>query len=95
MYSRWLLPLLSTCILSCHPQTDDCPIYTDVAPGAESYDAILAKCTAAFGDGYSVEVRTCPQGLVPAACGSLTEYSGETILYPDDLRPDGILCCWE
>ena len=92
-----VLPLVSGCWPTT-PQTQDCPVYCDDAAGAQSIDVMNDKCVAAFGPGYSVQVRACPRGEVPAACASLTEYTNgsETILCDSaDLYPDDILCCWE
>lgn len=86
-----LLPLLA-----CTPQTADCPAYCEGAADAEPIADVQARCVAAFGPGYTVVVRTCARGLVPAACASLSEYDESTVQCDtSDARPDDILCCWE
>jgi hypothetical protein len=92
-----LIPIAgATLAPTCTPQTSDCPAYCEAASDAEPISVVQDKCVAAFGPGFTVVVRTCPRGLVPAACASLSEYSEETVqCNPSDTRPDDVLCCWE
>lgn len=78
------------------PQTSDCPVYCSGASDAQPFSVVHDQCVAAFGNGFAVAVRTCPRGLVPAACASLSEYSDVTVQCdPGDVYPDDVLCCWE